>query len=109
MPRQGMAEMPKTPRNLPKVRRVEIVVFPRVQLLDVAGPMQVLATANEFAGEPAPYDVHVVALTAGAITASAGLTLMAEALPAARTGIDTLVVAGGIGVHDALPDAALVK
>jgi transcriptional regulator GlxA family with amidase domain len=71
--------------------------------------MQVLATANEFAGEPAPYDVHVVALTAGAITASAGLTLMAEALPAARTGIDTLVVAGGIGVHDALPGAALVK
>ena len=65
--------MPKTPRILPKPRRVEIVVFPRVQLLDVAGPMQVLATANEFAGEPAPYDVHVVALTAGAITASAGL------------------------------------
>jgi transcriptional regulator GlxA family with amidase domain len=101
--------MPKNPRNLPKPRRVEIVVFPRVQLLDVAGPMQVLATANEFAGERAPYDVHVVALTAGAITASAGLTLMAEALPSARTAVDTLVVAGGVGVHDALPDAALVN
>ena len=49
-------------------------------------------------------DVHVVALTTGAITASAGLTLMAEALPSARTAVDTLVVAGGVGVHDALPD-----
>jgi transcriptional regulator GlxA family with amidase domain len=67
---------------------VEIVAFSRVQLLDVAGPMQVLATANEVAGEPAPYEVHVVALTAGTITASAGLTLMAEALPAVRTGIE---------------------
>src|SRR5579859_5545463 len=108
MPRQGMAEMPKTPRNLPKVRRVEIVVFPRVQLLDVAGPMQVFATANEFAGEPAPYDVHVVAKQAGAVATSAGLTVVAEGLASARTGVDTLVVAGGVGVYEALGDAALV-
>jgi transcriptional regulator GlxA family with amidase domain len=101
--------MPNTPRILPKPRRVEIVAFPRVQLLDVAGPMQVLATANEVAGEPAPYDVHVVALAAGAITTSAGLTLLADALPAVRMGVDTLVVAGGAGVHDTLPDARLVR
>ena len=98
------------PRILPKPRRVEILAFPRVQLLDVAGPLQVLATANELAcetGESAPYDPHVVAGEAGAVTASAGLGLMAEALPASRVAVDTLIVAGGVGVYEALKDAAL--
>lgn len=108
MPRQGVAEMPKTPRNLPKPRRVEIVVFPRVQLLDVAGPMQVFTTANEFAGERAPYDVHVVAKEAGTVTTSAGLTVVAEGLASGRIAVDTLVVAGGVGVYEALSDPSLV-
>lgn len=107
--RQGMAEMPMIPRILPNPRRVEILVFPRVQLLDVAGPLQVLASANELAceaGEAAPYDPHVVACGAGAVEASAGLPLVAEALPASRLAVDTLMIAGGVGVYDALADAS---
>lgn len=85
-------------------------MFSRVQLLDVAGPLQVLATANELAceaGEAAPYEPHVVAREAGAVAASAGLPLVAEALPASRVAVDTLIVAGGVGVYDALADGAL--
>ena len=55
--------------------RVEILVFPQAQLLDVAGPLQVLATANELAieaGLPPPYEPHVVARQAGSIASSAG-------------------------------------
>ena len=102
--------MPKKPRILPKPRRVEILVFSRVQLLDVAGPLQVLATANELAceaAEAAPYEPHVVAREAGAVAASAGLPLVAEALPGSRVTVDTLIVAGGVGVYDALADGAL--
>jgi transcriptional regulator GlxA family with amidase domain len=45
--------MPKTPRFTPKLRRIEVLAFPDVQLLDVAGPLQVFATANDLAhGRP---------------------------------------------------------
>ncbi len=91
---------------------MEILAFPRVQLLDVAGPLQVLATANELAredGSPSPYEVHVVAPQAGAVLASAGLAIVAKPLPPARQGLDTLLVAGGAGVHDVAEDRRLLR
>ena len=93
-------------------RRIEILAFERVQLLDVAGPLQVFTTANERAceaGAPPPYDPHVVAVHAGPVTASAGLQLVAEALPATRRKLDTLLVAGGFGVTEACSDASLLR
>ena len=57
--------MPKTPRFTPtRRRRIEILAFEGVQLLDVAGPLQVFASANDLArgaGKPCPYDIAVVA------------------------------------------------
>jgi transcriptional regulator GlxA family with amidase domain len=91
---------------------VEILVFPRAQLLDVAGPLQVLATANELAGESGesgPYDPRVVAPQAGPITTSAGLTLIAEALPSSPRNIDTVLIAGGHGVDDVATDRHVLR
>lgn len=45
-------------------RRVEVLAFPDVQLLDVAGPVQVFAAANDQADRPgaaAPYRIRVIA------------------------------------------------
>ena len=44
------------PPNAPLIqpdalRRVEVLAFPSVQLLDVAGPLQVFSSANERAAE----------------------------------------------------------
>jgi hypothetical protein len=40
--------MPKPPRFAPsRVRVVELLTFPLVQLLDVTGPAQVFASAND--------------------------------------------------------------
>jgi transcriptional regulator GlxA family with amidase domain len=103
--------MPNNPRIPPK-RRVEILAFPCVQLLDVAGPLQVFATANELAqeaGEPLPYVPHVVAPQAGPVVTSAGLPLVAEALPSGRQGPDTLLIAGGFGVHDLAADPRVLR
>jgi transcriptional regulator GlxA family with amidase domain len=104
--------MPKNPRFPPNPpRRVEILAFEAVQLLDVAGPLQVFASANELAvrrGEAPPYAARVVAPD-GAVTASAGLGLAAAPLPRARAPLDTLVVAGGPGVHAAAADPVLVR
>ncbi|MCQ8241504.1 GlxA family transcriptional regulator [Rhizosaccharibacter radicis] len=88
-----------------------IVAFPRVQLLDVSGPLQVFTSANDLviqAGGAPPYRTQMVAPGNGAIAASAGLTLSAEPLSAVGEPLDTLVIAGGPGVDDAATNATLV-
>jgi transcriptional regulator GlxA family with amidase domain len=103
-----LAEMPNHPQIPPNPRRVEFLVFPGVQLLDVTGPFQVLATANDLAGRPAPYALKVVSANPGPISSSSGLTLFAEPLPAFGEPLDTLILAGGAGVYAARDDARLV-
>jgi transcriptional regulator GlxA family with amidase domain len=90
---------------------VEILTYPRVQLLDVAGPLQVFATANELACEAGYrplYAPRIVAAKPGPIAASAGLTLIADKLPPPRAGLDTLLIAGGPGVAAAATDQTLL-
>jgi transcriptional regulator GlxA family with amidase domain len=99
--------MPKSPRIPPAPRRVEILAFPAVQLLDVAGPLQVLASADAAAGGGA-YDLRTVA-PASPVASSAGLALLARPLPRPDAPLDTLIVAGGRGVHEAAADGRLVR
>ncbi|HEV8389757.1 MAG TPA: GlxA family transcriptional regulator [Dongiaceae bacterium] len=102
--------MPKTPRFTPKPRRIEILAFRDVQLLDVAGPLQVFATANDLAraaGRPSPYEPVVVANGSLAMS-SAGLGLTTQPLPQPRLALDTLIVAGGWGVQPACSDQELI-
>ncbi|MBO0754295.1 MAG: GlxA family transcriptional regulator [Bradyrhizobiaceae bacterium] len=112
--------MPNTPRFPPTrstristlqrtPRRVEILAFPKVQLLDVAGPLQVFATANELAshdGAP-PYSAVVVALAPSVVT-TAGLELSTEPALSIRRPLDTLLIAGGHGIHAASQDETLL-
>src|SRR5262245_5370251 len=103
--------MPKTPRFTPSLRRIEILAFQDAQLLDVAGPLQVFARANELAraaGEPRPYDLAVVA-GQPLITTSGGLSIVAQPLSKSRAPLDTLIVTGGFGVQSACGNAALIR
>ena len=80
---------------------VEVLAFPFVQLLDVAGPLQVFSSANERAaeqGRPPLYDVHVIAPQAQ-VDATAGLIFGASPLPPPEAAVDTFIVAGGQGVR----------
>src|SRR5262249_42386486 len=110
---QAVAEMPKNPRFPPKPpRAVELLAYPAVQLLDIAGPLQVFASANEIAGrqgEAPLYAPRVVSAAAPVVTASAGLGLVAARLPPAQAVLDTLLIAGGPGVHAAAADRALLR
>ncbi|MDN7547426.1 GlxA family transcriptional regulator [Burkholderia cenocepacia] len=93
-------------------RSILVLAFPRAQLLDVTGPLQVFASVNELAlerGQPAPYAPRVVAVEAGPVETSSGLVVMAESLRAAARHPDTLIVAGGKGVHAASKDARMVR
>ena len=113
LPGHGLAEMPKSPRSTPNtVRVIEVLAFPSVQLLDVTGPIQVFASANDLvaeAGGTAPYAIQVVAQGGQGVTASAGLKLAADPLPPIGAALDTLMVAGGQGVEAAAADPTLVE
>lgn len=95
---------------MPKI--IHVLAFENVQVLDVTGPLQVFASANDLArqrGLPLPYAVNVIATQAGPVMTSAGLALLAEALPAIEQPCDTLVIAGGWGVYGVAEDPALVQ
>jgi transcriptional regulator GlxA family with amidase domain len=115
--RQALAEMPKIPRFPPTSKpvgplKVEVLAFQAVQLLDVSGPLQVFATANELAlaaGRAAPYALRIVSRRGEPVTASAGLVLATAPLPSTRTTVDTLLIAGGPGVHVAAADLVILE
>lgn len=95
-------------RSRPSQRLIVLLAFEGVQLLDVAGPMQTFASANELAGETggAPYRIVVVSRRGGPVCTSAGLPLVTRPIGSAlgKSRIDTLIIPGGPGVHDALKD-----
>jgi transcriptional regulator GlxA family with amidase domain len=93
------------------IRRIDILAFRDANLLDVTGPLQVFASANELTlerGAAAPYAPRVGAAAAGEIVTSSGLGLLAQPLPNPGATTDTLIVTGGRGVHVAAKDAVQV-
>ena len=104
--------MTKNPRFTPNtVRVIELLAFPLVQLLDVTGPIQVFASANDFvlkSGGPPPYDLRVVAQSGVQVTASGGLKLSTVPLALGGAAVDTLMVAGGQGVEAAAADPMII-
>ena len=105
-----MTDSPRFPPS--DVRCIEILAFHDVQLLDVAGPLQVFATANDIVcvgGGRSRYSLAVVAAGAHPVASSSGLALVAAPLPD-PDGVppDTLMIAGGWGVSAAARDTALL-
>ena len=96
--------------NLPSSpHRVEILAFCRAQILDVTGPAQVFATANDLTppGIPRPYEIEVVSLEADVVTSS-GIGLKTKDARTRQGAVGTLVVCGGYGVDAARKDGELV-
>jgi transcriptional regulator GlxA family with amidase domain len=98
-------------RTRAQQRLVVVLAFEAAQLLDVAGPLQTFASANEIAKDArgAPYRLAVAARRGGVISTSSGLPLVTVSIAGLRGApIDTLIVPGGPGVHQALKDSRLV-
>ena len=97
-------------------RRVVFLVFPRFQLLDLSGPLEVFSQADRLfpSDGGGRYATEVVAVSADPVVASDGLavvphrTLADAAVSAVSSPIDTLVVVGGMGVRDASEDPEYV-
>lgn len=89
-------------------RHVAIVVYEGVQSLDLTGPLEVFAAANDQGADPA-YVTTVVSPAGGVLRTSSGLAVVADRSTDDHRGpIDTLVVAGGTGTGPAVADADLV-
>ena len=89
-------------------RRVAMVAFPKVQLLDVVGPLEVLAAgglAETSRGRGPGYEIEVVGPELGVVRASSGLAVGVDRSYDDRPDtIDTLIVAGGVGSRAASND-----
>jgi transcriptional regulator GlxA family with amidase domain len=88
-------------------RRVVILAYDGVQPLDVTGPAEVFSAAGQIAG--GSYTVEVVAPERRPLaTRSSGYGIVpARSTRACRGAIDTLIVAGGFGVHDVVQSRQL--
>jgi transcriptional regulator GlxA family with amidase domain len=95
------------------MRRIVIVAFDQAQLLDIAGPLQVFASARDLAALralPDPYEIAVVSPEGGATATSSGLPVVTEPLAVlAGKPVDTLIAVGGLGSRQAQHDAGLVR
>ena len=90
------------------MHRVVIVAFPRVQTLDVHGPAEVFTTATQLSGRDG-YTVEVVSVRPGPLPTSSVALYPDRTIDRCKGPIDTLLVAGGLGVHAAAEDTRLVS
>ena len=87
-----------------KIRKVAFVCFPKFQLLDLAGPLEVFSLATQEGG--ANYECHLLSEQGGLITSDSGMTIMTKKLLPLE-GFDSLILIGGqhvkqLGQHQSL-------
>ena len=109
--RDGAIMKADTVRHLPtsesKPRRIGILAYPGIELLDAIGPLEVFAAANRIVAERSPrnrvaYEIEIWADRLGAIEGSSGVGLIAtrSITSSALVELDTLLVAGSPVVDD---------
>lgn len=95
----------------PHSRRIAIVVFPKVQSLDVTGPLEVISAAHSLRHTTDPsdpgYEVQVISRDGAPLRCSSGLTIVPDGdFSHTPANLDTLIVAGGYGSREASLDRA---
>jgi transcriptional regulator GlxA family with amidase domain len=97
---------------MPAQQRILLLAFPNGQLLDIAGPVQMFAGANDELKRVA-YRIEVSAPQAGPFTTSSGVRLVADLAFSQATNnrlarVDTLMTVGGEpGMREQLADGAV--
>ena len=88
---------------------IGLLAFDGVNGMDVAGPAEAFANANQLApvdraGVP-PYTLHVIGLEARPYTAESGLRFNPSCSLATAPPLDTLIVPGGAGLREPTTNA----
>jgi transcriptional regulator GlxA family with amidase domain len=77
-------------------RNVGIFLFDEVEVLDLAGPFEVFATASRLEPSAKPFEVFTVADAARTVRARGGLMVQADYGFTTHPRIDVLIVPGGV-------------
>jgi transcriptional regulator GlxA family with amidase domain len=93
-------------------RRAGILVFPDVEVLDFAGPFEVLSVTRldeaRRREEPSPFEVLLVADSAEAVTATGGLRVLPNHDLDGCPPLDVLIVPGGWGTRREVDNERLI-
>jgi transcriptional regulator GlxA family with amidase domain len=107
--------MPKPTLRRDATRRVAMLAYPGIQVLDVMGPLEVFSRTSRWLKDEGKrnddaYSVEIVGLTRGPFRASSGLRLYADhSFAEVGRGLDTLMIAGGMGVDRYRSHAPLLR
>jgi transcriptional regulator GlxA family with amidase domain len=93
-------------------KRVGILVFPDVEVLDFCGPFEVFAGTRLSEArrreEPSPFEIVLVAEREGAVAAAGGLKVVPDFTLDSCPPLDVLVVPGGWGVRTEIENERLL-
>ena len=93
------------------VKLIVVAAFEGAQLLDIAGPLDAFAAANqalELLGRAPAYRVLTASRDGGVVSTGVGLGVVAERLDEITGDLDTLIAVGGPGVFAAAADQDLI-
>ena len=93
-------------------KRVGIVIFPEVEVLDFCGPYEVFTVVRldeaRRREEPSPFQVLLVVEQAEAVTAAGGLRVLPDCTLADCPRLDILVAPGGWGTRRQIENQTLI-
>jgi transcriptional regulator GlxA family with amidase domain len=95
-----------------KQKRVGIVIFDNVEVLDFCGPFEVFSAARlneeKRREEPSPFEVLLVAERSGPVSASGGMKVISDHAFHTCPKLDVLVVPGGWGTRRELKNPVML-
>ena len=93
-------------------RKVGILVFPEVEVLDFCGPFEVFSVTrldeNRRRQDPSPYEVLIIAENPGVVVATGGLKVVPDHTLDDCPPLDVLVVPGGWGTRSEMKNDRLI-
>jgi transcriptional regulator GlxA family with amidase domain len=94
-------------------KRVGILIFPAVEVLDFCGPYEVFSVTRldeeRRRAESSPFEVRLVAETIDPVVATGGLRVIPDATLETCPPLDILVVPGGWGTRAAMSNQRVLK
>ena len=94
-------------------KRVGILIFPAVELLDFCGPYEVFSVTRldeeKRRADPSPFEVLLVAETLDPVVATGGLRVIPDATLETCPPLDILVVPGGWGTRAEMKNQRVLK
>src|SRR6266568_8437851 len=109
MPSNSAKSLRPDPREKVSARRIAMVAFPGVTLLDLSGPAQVFAELQEIELPSATYSLSYLSTAGGLVPTDVGMMIDTVPISSVRPNqIDTLVIPGGPGIWELRQDGILM-